>query len=177
MTNRPRLLVSVKNLKEAEAAVAGGVDWIDLKQPNRGALGPVDVGKAIDVAERFADHFPVSAAGGELLDWYTEHSGKLLVEVPGICLIKLGLAGCAPLLDWGKKWLAVQEDIRAAGKKIAAVVYADWTTASAPRPEQIIDLAATSTCETLLFDTFDKSQGNLCDHLSMEKLQIGRAHV
>lgn len=71
-TNTPRLLVSVKNLPEAEAAVAGGADWIDLKQPSQGPLGPVDVGTGITVAERFSAHYPVSAAGGELLDWHTE---------------------------------------------------------------------------------------------------------
>nr|WP_231497814.1 (5-formylfuran-3-yl)methyl phosphate synthase [Methylibium sp. T29-B] len=34
-----RLLVSVRNVEEALAAAAAGVDFIDLKEPSAGALG------------------------------------------------------------------------------------------------------------------------------------------
>ena len=37
-----RLVISVRNVAEAIAAAAGGADLIDLKEPNRGALGRVD---------------------------------------------------------------------------------------------------------------------------------------
>ena len=36
---RPKLLVSVRDVAEAEAALAGGADWIDLKEPVGGAAG------------------------------------------------------------------------------------------------------------------------------------------
>ena len=36
-----KLLVSVSNADEAFAAVEGGADIIDAKDPSRGALGPV----------------------------------------------------------------------------------------------------------------------------------------
>ncbi len=168
----PRLLVSVKNLREAEAAVAGGADWIDLKQPSQGPLGPVDACTGIEIAGRLAAHYPLSAAGGELLDWFSKDCGKRLAKVSGIRLIKLGLAGCASLPHWRELWHAAQLEINIAGKKLVTVVYADWATASAPRPEQIIDHAATAMCEYLLVDTFDKSQGSLCDHLLAEELKI-----
>ena len=35
-----RLLVSVRSAEEAEIALAGGADVIDVKEPRRGALGP-----------------------------------------------------------------------------------------------------------------------------------------
>ena len=37
----PRLLVSVRNSREAIDALAGGADWIDLKEPANGTLGAV----------------------------------------------------------------------------------------------------------------------------------------
>ena len=37
------LLVSVRNAEEAAAALAGGADVIDAKDPAAGALGPVPV--------------------------------------------------------------------------------------------------------------------------------------
>ena len=40
--DRPGLLVSVRSADEAIAALAGGADVIDVKEPNRGALGAAD---------------------------------------------------------------------------------------------------------------------------------------
>ena len=37
-----RLLVSVRSVEEAEAALAGGADLIDVKEPTRGSLGRAD---------------------------------------------------------------------------------------------------------------------------------------
>ena len=39
-----RLLVSVRSEEEARAALAGGADIIDAKEPSRGALGAVEIG-------------------------------------------------------------------------------------------------------------------------------------
>src|SRR5579872_3508444 len=39
----PRLLVSVRNLAEAESALAGGCDILDIKEPAHGAMGMADV--------------------------------------------------------------------------------------------------------------------------------------
>src|SRR5207244_7336185 len=36
------LLVSVRSAAEAETALAGGADVVDVKEPRRGALGPAD---------------------------------------------------------------------------------------------------------------------------------------
>lgn len=49
----PVLLVSVRSVIEAEAAIQGGCDLLDLKEPSRGALGPVDFETMEQVVERF----------------------------------------------------------------------------------------------------------------------------
>jgi uncharacterized protein (UPF0264 family) len=50
------------------------------------------------------------------------------------------------------------------------VVYADWQRAESPPPEQIIEAAAGLRCGVVLFDTYDKNDGGLLDHLSHQEL-------
>jgi len=65
----PGLLVSVRGPNEVEAAVQGGASLIDVKEPNRGALGQADDDVIAAVVKRVAGRQPVSAALGELIDW------------------------------------------------------------------------------------------------------------
>ena len=61
-----RLLVSVRSAAEAEAALRGGADVIDVKEPGRGPLGRADDAVIADVVRLVAGRRPVSAALGEL---------------------------------------------------------------------------------------------------------------
>jgi hypothetical protein len=71
------LLVSVRNAAEAEEALAGGADIIDVKEPSRGPLGRADAQNARDVIQTVSGRRLVSVALGELaessdesrLDW------------------------------------------------------------------------------------------------------------
>lgn len=67
-----RLLVSVRSAAEAEAALAGGADLIDIKEPTRGSLGRADDRVIADILRQVAGRRPVSAALGEL--WDARHS-------------------------------------------------------------------------------------------------------
>src|SRR5262245_40260453 len=62
------LLVSVRSVEEAEAALAGGAGLIDVKEPNNGALGFAGVEVIAAVLRMVAAQRPVSAALGELSD-------------------------------------------------------------------------------------------------------------
>ena len=55
-----RLLVSVRSVEEALLAAQGGADFIDLKEPNDGALGglPVETIAAVIMALRLYAGFP-----------------------------------------------------------------------------------------------------------------------
>ena len=66
MSVTPRLLVSVRDAAEAEAALAGGADLIDVKEPSRGPLGRADAGVIRYVVKAVGGRAPVSAALGEL---------------------------------------------------------------------------------------------------------------
>src|SRR5215213_5588834 len=121
LPTRLKLLVSVRDAAEAEAALEGGADWIDLKEPARGALGAVDASTAREVIACIAGRAPVSAAAGELADWRGAHSRELL-EIAGVSHLKLGLAGCGGKA-WRSEWEAARIEIEAAGKQLAAVIY------------------------------------------------------
>ncbi|RIK86369.1 MAG: hypothetical protein DCC67_02800 [Planctomycetota bacterium] len=168
MTASPLLLVSVRDADEAEAALAGGADWIDLKEPHAGPLGPVARDVVNHVARRVAQRRPVSAAAGELVDW--PHGTAALLGAPGISLLKLGLARCG-LIDWRPQWLAAQQRIRSAGQEAVPVVYADCHRAIAPPAEDVLDLAARCGAGWVLWDTFDKSAGPLTGLVGGDQLQ------
>ena len=153
---QPGLLVSVRNLNEARAAIAGGADWIDLKDPQAGALGAVDTHTARQISQSIGGLCPLSAALGELADWPGSDSRSLL-DVTELSFLKLGLAGMEADVRWQECWRTAQRAIADAGKSLVAVIYADWQRAAAPPPEQILSLTRESNARYLLIDTFDKN--------------------
>jgi uncharacterized protein (UPF0264 family) len=169
VNQRPQLLVSVQNVGEAEAALAGGADWIDLKLPAAGPLGAVTAETARQVVKFVAGRRPVSAALGELVEWPFSLARGLL-DVTGIEVVKLGLSGCADVPCWQDRWLAAEAEILAAGKSLVAVVYADWQQAWAPAPRAIMALAGQSACRYLLIDTFDKHAAGTLKYLGAAEL-------
>src|SRR5262249_31147267 len=68
----PQLLVSVRTVSEAEAALAGGCDVLDVKEPDRGAMGMADHGTIKAIAARADEEhstLPMSVALGEACEW------------------------------------------------------------------------------------------------------------
>jgi uncharacterized protein (UPF0264 family) len=64
-----RLLVSVRSADEALVAARGGVDFIDAKEPSRGALGDLPIADVRAIVEHLRDaglQQPVSATIGDL---------------------------------------------------------------------------------------------------------------
>jgi uncharacterized protein (UPF0264 family) len=163
------LLVSVRSQDEALAALAGGADLIDVKEPRRGALGAADATVWRAVSSALRQRAPVSVALGELLDFAPPPADDLARNLTGVQFAKLGLAGCRDTDDWLERWrLCVNrlpEDLAP-----VAVVYADWRAARAPAPEDVIDQASRLQCGAVLFDTCDKSRGDLIDHFGIEQL-------
>ena len=164
-----QLLVSVRSVAEAEAALRGGADWIDLKEPASGPLGAVDAEVARKIIERMAGRAKISAAAGELLDWPIS-SARELLRVEGVSQLKLGLSKCRHQ-KWRDAWLAAQREIAAAGKELVAVSYADDAAARSPAPADVAALAVDARCRWLLIDTFDKRSGTLLECLAVEQLQ------
>lgn len=160
------LLVSVRNADEAQAALSGGADVIDVKEPSRGALGAADPAVWHDVRRALPAGFPLSVALGELADDGIARRAGL---VPGIQYAKVGLAGCLDLKDWPRRWGRVLERLPGETERVA-VGYADHRAARAPDPRDVLRAAAAVNCRTLLLDTFGKDRGDLFDHFDDEQL-------
>ena len=91
-----QLLVSVRSEAEVAAALAGGADLIDAKEPALGSLGPVGGAKLLAIAARVPETVPLSAALGDF-----RSPGAVRLAVAGVSLrprraasyVKLGFAG------------------------------------------------------------------------------------
>jgi uncharacterized protein (UPF0264 family) len=160
------LLVSVRNATEAEAALAGGAAVIDIKEPDRGALGAAAPATWQAVLVAVARRAPVSAALGELFakNRGTASAAVLAAQTAGLAFAKIGLAGASNCRDWQERW---REALTFLPQSVAAVAvtYADWPAAEAPRPEEVIDAGAELGCRILLVDTYCKTRGHLLSHL------------
>ncbi|MBX3424570.1 MAG: hypothetical protein KF688_02720 [Pirellulales bacterium] len=180
----PQLLVSVRDAAEALAALAGGADWIDLKEPARGPLGPVDVATARSVAQIMPAGTPLSAAGGELCDALAG-AARPLRAVSRIEWMKLGLADCDPrdeaaraaapfstaaLDDLACRLAMIRDEFRSTGKRLVLTAYADAAAARAPSPEVVLQLVRRLRLSWLLIDTWDKSGPALGERLPPPKL-------
>src|SRR5262245_58070807 len=103
--DRPGLLVSVRSADEALAAVAGGADVIDIKEPNRGPLGAADHQTIADIVRAVDNRAPVTAAMGELVDLLPMLSTNRCEPMPaGVALAKIGLSQCRSLNNWRAHW-------------------------------------------------------------------------
>ena len=170
-----RLLVSVRSADEARAALSGGADVIDVKEPTRGSLGAAahetigEVLAAIDGAR------PVSAALGELLD----HKIETRLAIPsGLTFVKFGLAGCANATDWRTR-LRFRAEALPDATSLVAVIYADHHAAEAPTSAEVLDAAAEWQCDTILVDTWNKSGGGLFEVWTFNQIArlVERVHA
>lgn len=160
------LLVSVRNAHEARAAVAGGADIIDVKEPLHGALGAAAPHVWREVRRAVGSDRPLSAALGELDQWELNDCRQSL---SGFQFAKLGLAGCANRERWVQDWQRALWELPDEVTRVA-VAYADGQAARAPSLDDVITRGAELGCRVLLVDTYDKTQGGLFDHLACNEL-------
>lgn len=154
--------MSVRNEGEALAAAAGGADLIDLKEPARGALGPVDHATALGVVRALDGVSTVTAAWGELREAQADRA------VPaGVSVVKVGLAGAAT--DWRSR-VGELRDRLSRGVELAVAAYAD-TASGSPRPLEVAGGIAGLGVRWLVIDTWDKAGGSSLDLLGAEALR------
>ena len=163
-----QLLVSVRNESEAAAAIAGGADLIDLKEPRRGALGRCEAAVWRRVCDFVDGRLPVSAALGELL---TDGPWPQVLSAPAVQqlqFVKMGLAGCREREDWERVWKTALSALPE-GVAVAAVSYVDHADAAAPSPQRVVAAAIESGCRAILFDTSAK-RGGVFEFITAEEL-------
>jgi len=139
----PKLLVSVCSVLEAEAAMAGGADVIDVKEPSRGALGRADDDVLNAIGDAVGGRLPISAALGEFADF----SGAVPA---GFDFVKCGLAGLAGDGEWHLRWVQLRDAVSATA---VVVAYADWQCCQAPSLDDVIAFACRQPNGIVLIDT------------------------
>jgi uncharacterized protein (UPF0264 family) len=171
-----RLLVSVRDELEAAAAVTGGADIIDAKDPFAGALGPVTNDALHAIVAAVPRPRPVTAALGDADDEEAvERDARAFVSA-GAALVKIGFAGmtASDRLD-----ALMAAAVRGAGPdRVIAVAYADYERAGSAGPDDILNAAMRAGAAGLLIDTADKEGPGLLGLISAHALgcAIARAH-
>jgi uncharacterized protein (UPF0264 family) len=147
------MLASVASLAEAELAYDCAVDWIDIKDPTRGALGAAPPATVGSIVAFVAARVPVSATIGDC--WDTPHvipaRVAQMAEV-GVDYVKAGL-NARNLSSTSS--LALRE-ATAGGAQVIVVCMAE----NSPSMNDLESLAATGICGVML-DTANKSGASL----------------
>jgi len=138
-----QLLVSVTGPVEARAALQGGADVIDAKDPRRGALGPVPLPRLEAIRAAVAGAQPLSAALGDAASETVLAQTVAAAAAVGLAFVKVGFAGVTSAAR--ARRLAVAAQRKAAGvggTRLVLVAYADWSHVESLAPAQVVALAA-----------------------------------
>ncbi len=168
-----QLLVSVTSETEVEAAVEGGADIIDVKNPREGSLGANFPHVIRLVRERTPGSLPVSAAVGDVPNLPgTVALASLGVATCGVDYVKIGLFGVSRETDAVS---LLQEACRAVRTydpriKVIATAYADAYKVGALPPLVLPEVAVESGVDGCMLDTARKGEGNLLTLLDENQL-------
>ena len=161
-----RLLVSVAHAADAAAALAGGADLIDAKDPTGGALAAVTPDTFAAIVAAVAGARPVTAALGNAIDEDTVERAARDFGQAGARFVKIGFAGIASGDRVGVLAKAAVRGARAGSSGqcgVVAVAFADADRAVGLAPFALVAEAARAGAEGLLLDTADKSGPGLRD--------------
>jgi uncharacterized protein (UPF0264 family) len=166
-----RLLVSVRNSREAARAVAGGAEIVDAKEPAAGGLGQVSGDVLSGIRAAVPGYLPLSAALGDVAG--EDSVARALDAVTAqVAYVKLGFKGLreAPAVA-----RLVERAVALAGRHpgrptVIAVAYADYGRAASLAPQVIAGLLAGTGAGGLLVDTCFKDMGDLFRHTTAAEL-------
>jgi len=156
-----RLLVSVRNVIEADAALRGGADIIDIKEPDAGSLGKADNRIISQIISQVNAQRPVSAAMGELYQ-----NSQIPDDFASLTWLKVGLSKQRDNA-WQDKLATFYADPK---QQAVAVAYADHQRAFAPCVDEVLQWAIDFSAPVFLIDTFIKDGKTLLDHVSVTQL-------
>jgi hypothetical protein len=168
------MLVSVVSADEVGAAVAGGADIIDVKNPREGSLGASPPHVIRRVRQLTPTRLPVSAAIGDAPDL----PGMAALAAAGaatcgVDFVKVGLMGSR---EPGAARALLAAVCRAARQqdpavRIMATAYADADAVGALPPLELPAVAAAAGADGCMLDTARKGAGTLLTVLGQEALE------
>jgi uncharacterized protein (UPF0264 family) len=157
-----RLLVSVRDARDARAAVRGGAEIVDAKDPRRGALGPVTPRTLARIRAAVPPGIPVSAALGD--------AAAERVVPRGVAYVKVGLPDVRDAEHARALAHRAAQGAAEAGAELVLVAYADASRAGSLPPLAVLDIAAAAGARGVLLDTAFKDRGSLFDILDVARV-------
>jgi uncharacterized protein (UPF0264 family) len=157
-----RLLVSVRDARDARAAVRGGAEIVDAKDPRRGALGPVTPRTLARIRAAVPPGIPVSAALGD--------AAAERVVPRGVAYVKVGLPDVRDAEHARALAHRAAQGAAEAGAELVLVAYADASRAGTPPPLAVPDIAAAAGARGVLLDTAFKDRGSLFELLDVARV-------
>ena len=175
------LLVSVTNATEAVAALAGGAEILDAKDPNAGPIGAITPEALRDIRRQVPPAVPCSAALGDIRA--PEDLSRSMEALRGVVLafIKLGFSGVEIPAHAERLLAAAVETVSTWSEPpaVVAVAYADWERVKAVEPCALLAGAARAGAHGVLLDTAVKDGVGLLELWEQARLEdwIGQAHA
>src|ERR1700694_2634032 len=162
-----RLLVSVRDVRDAQAAVLGGAEIVDAKDPRRGALGPVTPRALARIRAVVPPGIPVSAAlgGAAAAEWAGPRGGGV-----GVAYVKVGLRDVKDAEHARARAQRAATRAAEAGAELVLVAYAAAPPAGSPPALAAPDIAAAVGARGVLLDTAFKDRGGLFDILDVARV-------
>ena len=164
------MLASVRSVDEARIVLAGGCDWLDIKEPDDGALGQAPFAVVRDIVRLTAGCVPVSATIGDRWDAPATiaEAVKAMADT-GVDYIKVGIRA----RDIDPASLKALRAASGEGRAVIAVCMAEAPPAAA----DLTALADVGICGAML-DTIDKLGPRLTGLMKVETLMafVHEAH-
>ena len=172
-----RLLVSTASVDDALAAVDGGADIVDAKDPSAGALGAVTFEVFRDIAAAVGGRRPLTAAMGDAHSPASVETDARMFASLGAALIKVGLAETTSAAEARTLAAAAIRGARSGGAGVVLVACADRLHEGVS-PTALLDVASSAGAAGVLLDTADKRGPRLTELLSPASLAawVERAH-
>lgn len=165
-----QLLVSAASAADARAALEGGADIVDAKDPAAGALGAVSADVLRAIADVLGGDRPLSAALGDAGAEADVERAARGAALAGASYVKFGFAG---LRDARRVTRLLAAAALGAGDDagVVAVAYADAERVGALAPLALIECAANAGAHGVLLDTARKEEPPLLRLLARDELE------
>jgi uncharacterized protein (UPF0264 family) len=173
-----RLLVSAASAGDARAAVEGGAEIVDAKDPRAGALGPVTQDVFGEIVAAVGGRRMVTAALGDAGSCASIEADAWMFASLGAALVKIGFDRVTDLsMAHDLATGAVRGARNGGGAGVVVVAYADRAR-ECVSPAAILDVASSAGAAGVLLDTADKRAPRLTELASPAWLTawVQRAH-
>jgi uncharacterized protein (UPF0264 family) len=174
-----RLLVSAASAADAAAALEGGADFIDAKEPSAGALGAVAPATFAAIVAAVGNARPVTAALGDGISTTSVEADARMFATLGAALVKLAISGAETMADAHALAASAVRGARMgrADASVVLVAFADRPHGLVS-PMALLDVASAAGAAGVLLDTADKRGPRLTQLATLAWLTewTGQAH-